>query len=121
MILAEREGQHVVDGLLCLATASSDAGLDPVPALRPLLAHLDEHRCTDVWTSRDLFGLRAWIAPDDAIRLWTDFLRCSTAPGVSTAVDDVQADLPEILVWLAGPEALLPVGQALARASARFM
>lgn len=120
VILAEHQGQHLREGLLCLATALRDVGLDPVPALRPLLAHLDEHRCTDVWTFRDLFGLRAWIAPDDAIRLWTDFLRCSTAPGVSAAVDDVQAELPEILVWLAGPEALLPVGRALARASARF-
>lgn len=120
VILAEHEEQHLREGLLCLATALSDAGQDPGPVLRPLLAHLDEHRCTDAWTYRDLFSLRSWIAPDDAIRLWTDFLRYSTAPGVSAAVDGVQAELPEILVWLAGPDALLPVGQALARASARF-
>lgn len=120
LILADCKGEHLREGLLGLATASSDAGLDPTQALRPLLAHLDEHGCADAWTLRDLLGLRAWIPPDDGIRLWTDFLLGSTAPGISAAVDDVRADFPEILLWLAGAEALLPVGRALARASARF-
>jgi hypothetical protein len=114
VVLAACAGQERVDALVILAELLGAADRDPTPALRPLLAQLAASPSLDPrWTMRDLAGFRAWIAPEDALATWSQMIR--RANGVHYELRD---ELPEILVWLAGPEAPLAVGRAIARAAA---
>src|ERR1700691_920512 len=124
LTFAECEGEGRAEALICLAEAMRDGGFDPVPVLRPLLTYLEERPCpVSVWTLRDLSGFRAWIAPEVGVAWWTDFLHHAAGAGVWGRFAELRlhGELPEVLVWLAGPEALLSVGRALARAAALFV
>ena len=116
----ECDGEGRVEMLIGLAEALRDENLDPGPAIRALLAYLDTRPCSvSALTFRALEEMRPWIAPEAGLARWTELLHEAAAGGVWRALHVLGDELPGVLVWLAGSEAPLWVGRALARSAAR--
>jgi hypothetical protein len=122
LVLAECEGEGRVAALLCLAGALRDASGDPVPALRRLLAYLDERPCADpVDTFEDISTFRDRLSPEDGLAPWAAYLRhrVDHGGGHGSSFRDFRDELPAVLVWLGGPETVLSVGRAIAAVASR--